>query len=151
MAQIERPNFCELAEYRRVFDKRLKDGSLDEAAILTLYLRLEEMQKGIKSPVQFEVKGRSAAGLAVDIYLLDEDLRVKPNELRSGIMFDGVWNAQNKRGGFCWTNERGRQIPAYDGVFAEYDDGLDMRLFEEALAGAGASTVGLDLGTQRLK
>lgn len=151
MAQIERPNFCELAEYRKVFDKRLKDGSLDEAAILTLYLRLENMQQCFKSPVQFEVKGRSAAKLAVDISLLDEDLRVRPNELRSGIMIDGVWNVPDKRSGLFLTDERGRQVPAYDGVFAEYDDGLDMRLFEEALAGAGASTTGLDLGTQRLK
>jgi hypothetical protein len=106
-------------------------------------------EEAVKLPVHVELGARSAAGLAIDICFVDEDLKALRDTTCSGTMISGVWNVANKKDGFTCVNSRNRTVYTHDGVFAKYDDGMDMRLFEEMLAGAGANT-GLDLGSTRL-
>lgn len=149
MAQLDRSGLCELAEYWQVFHERLQADDLTDAEILTLYLRLEKVEMAVKLPVQVKVKGRHVAGLAVDICLMDEDLKALHDTTCSGIMTDGVWDAPDKKDGFFCPDQHDRPVYAYNGVFMQYDDGIDMSLFEGELTGVGAST-GLNLGSTRL-
>lgn len=150
MAQLDRPGKCEFAEYQRAFQERLVAGQLTDGEILTLYLRLDKRFDALKTPSQVRTVGQDLSSLAVEVTVLDEDLKplrdVRPCP---GYMVDGVWNASNDSDGFYLTAAHGARIPTNNGVFRPYDDGLNLRLFEEELVGVGAR-VAQDVGSFKL-
>lgn len=118
---------CRLTEYKKAFDERLRAGGISDAEILTLYLRLEKRDVAYRlQPVQVKVRAQNAAVLAIDVFLVDEDLKPIQNKMSSGIMVDGVWNTPGDDGSFYCPDANNRPVRSYDGVFRDYDDGVDM-------------------------
>lgn len=150
MAQLDRHGECEYAEYAMAYTERLLAGQLSEGEILTLYLRIEHRNEAYKAPVQIRSLGRDLGALGLDVSILDEDLKpIRGFDNRTGIIMDGVWNETSPTNRLTYSDGNGGSTPMTDGVFRPYDDGLDLRLFEEELVGVGVRTVH-DVGSFRL-
>lgn len=149
MPQLDRAGLCDITEYQQAYNERLKAGQLTDGQILMVYLRLERMGMAIKSPVQTTTIEHTMGGLVLDVLVLNEDLKApKGMTPARGALVDGVWNSFDPKECLGYVNEQGKEVASRDGVFGQYDDGLDMNFFEETFAGAGAST-GIDLGSFR--
>ncbi len=149
MAMLDRPNACDFEEYTAAFAQRLKEGYLTDNEILMLYLRLERRQEAIKLPVQVSLSGNKLGGLAVDVTIVNDDLkRMQGAKPCPGILIDGIWGYTDDTNTFIATDISGRKHTTCDGAFRQYDDGLDMSLIRKELAFAGADR-NLDLGSFR--
>ena len=141
MPSLERPTICDLSEYEQAKQNRMLFEQLDNDEILMLYMRLIKGHQALKAPVQVKKSLPHAIGdTGLTILLLNEDLHPAPGTTPSlGTMPDGIWNAIKADDRFATVTAQGELVPVCDGVFTDYDDGLDMSLFEQMFAGAAAN------------
>lgn len=141
MPSLERPTICDFSEYEQAKQSRKLVEQLNNDEILMLYMRLIKGHQALKAPVQVKKSLPQAMGdKSLTILLLNEDLQPAPGTTPSlGIMPDGIWNAIKADDRFATVTARGELVPVCDGVFTDYDDGLDMRLIEQMFAGAAAN------------
>lgn len=125
-------------------------GQLTDGEILMLYLRLGKQLDAMKIPAQVRTVGQDLSSLAIEVAMVDEDLRlVRGMRPCKGYMVDGVWNASNDHDRFYCLKPNGADIPMVDGVFRPYDDGLNLRLDEYELVGASAGSIS-DVGSFKI-
>ena len=137
MASFEQASLCSKAEYEQALIERMLYGQLQNGEIAMLFLRLQNREDALKTPIQLRKPPSSRLGdFALDITLLDGDLKPINKTPITGAMPDGIWNSDDPDRAIIYRSPYAR-YQCSDGVLRPYDDGIDMTAIENMLARSG--------------